>query len=71
MAKMKPQDYVRDYGYQWGAPSAEARTIDKKVCAESKCGECGHGRLNYEGIHKGGSYKAFSLCPECGDVQEF
>jgi transcription elongation factor Elf1 len=68
---MKAKDYVRDYGYKWGVPSSEAATLDRQVCSESKCEECGHEGLSYQPIHKEGSYIAFAVCPQCGAAHEF
>jgi len=63
-------------GYQRGFPTwglIDGGSIDAQVCAESTCGKCGHKGLKVEPFinleHK--SYRAFSVCPECGEAEEF
>jgi hypothetical protein len=46
---------------------------DAQACADAKCPKCNHQGLNlvvftHEGV---GSYRAFALCPECGNAEEF
>ena len=64
-------DYLELSGYQPKAPSYQAAAIDSQVCAESQCDECGHKGLDYRPFTKPGSYRAFAVCPECGEAVEF
>lgn len=63
-------DYERGYP-TWGLRIAG--DIDNEVCAESKCTFCGHLGVEChpfinERIH---SYRAFAVCPACGEAEEF
>jgi Family of unknown function (DUF6166) len=59
-------------GYRAGAPTIEAEMIDADA-AETLC-DCGETRV-YRGFTKiegdAKTYRAFSVCPGCGDEQEF
>lgn len=58
-------------GYSIGAPSADVAALDRPICTESECSDCGHVGMDYRPIHKGDSYRAFAVCPECGNTEEF
>ena len=63
-------DYERGFP-NWGL--IDGSSIDIGVCEESTCTQCGHKGLecvpfiNRE--HK--SYRAFAICPICGNAEEF
>lgn len=61
---------MQDKGYECKAPSAEAYRIDQEVSTEYTCDRCG-GQLFYQPFTKPGGYRAFTVCEQCGDVQEF
>jgi hypothetical protein len=65
---------LTDEGYREGAPervSAEAVAIDREVCAEASCDECGRHGLAYLALHAGRSYVAVAYCKGCGAASEF
>ena len=62
---------IEDQGYSYGAPSYEAEKFDERVANEAKCDKCGYNGLRYHPFSKPGSYRAFTLCPECGNIDEF
>ena len=65
-------DYLeRDGGWRPKAPSRLAEEIDSAVCAESVCANCGHRGLRYQPFTRGGSYRAFAVCPKCKEEVEF
>lgn len=46
--------------------------IDAEIVGSAKCPECGNIDLEYIGRKsKTGSYRAFSCCPICNQVDEF
>ena len=45
--------------------------IDREICAEAHCAACGRQGLEYRPFTRPGSYRAFAVCPVCGDTQEF
>lgn len=63
-------DYERGFP-TWGL--INGGSIDVQVCAESTCEHCGHKGLECKPFinieHK--SYRAFAVCPECGEAEEF
>lgn len=65
-------DLLND-GYKMGAPGIIGATIDSQVCLESKCSKCGHSGMEYHPYSKPEvySYRAFAVCPDCGDWEEF
>lgn len=63
-------DYQRGFP-TWGLRIAGG--IDNEVCSESKCSFCGHCGVECvpfvnEHTH---SYRAFAVCPACGEAEEF
>jgi len=63
-------------GYRQGAPSGglvDSRSIDWEVCSESKCENCGHQGMEYHPFVRDEppSYRAFAVCPKCGEAYEF
>lgn len=63
-------------GYRQGRPTwgiIDGGSIDAEVCATSKCDNCGHYGMEYKGFVKDEtkSYRAFAICPECGNSYEF
>ena len=65
-------------GYRQGEPYwglIDGASIDQQVCAESKCDNCGHQGMDYKPFIKDSikpySYRAFAVCPECKNSQEF
>ena len=57
-------------GY-WEGAAGEAAEIDGSVCAESTCGNCKTKGLEYHPYMKKGSYRAFAVCGNCGNAEEF
>jgi len=52
----------------------EAEKIDASVAKESSCSKCGHFGLRFEARYEGKEgeiYRAFTVCPECGNREEF
>lgn len=46
--------------------------IDAEIVDSAKCPECGNVDLEYVGRrNQAGSYRAFSCCPICNQVDEF
>ena len=53
--------------------------VDAEICRESHCAACGRQGLEYRPFTRPGSpslglrasYRAFAVCPVCGDTQEF
>ncbi len=65
---------LRQDGYSPGAPkhvSKDCLAIDREVCQEATCDECGHFGLNYEPWHRGRSSRAVMHCSHCGHSTEF
>ena len=58
-------------GWKCGARHQETEVLDKMIVDNSRCRRCGTGSLHYEPFHKGGSYKPFTICVDCGDMREF
>lgn len=63
-------------GYRPGYPEGMAARIDSDVCKESMCDNCGHKGLNCRGYILGinprvKSYRAFTVCPNCKEAEEF
>lgn len=57
-------------GYEMGYPG-EAAEIDGPICNEAACDSCGHVGLVYHPYKTKTSYRAFAVCPECGEAMEF
>ena len=62
---------LTEQGYRPGAPSAQAESIDREVCAELTCPSCGKVGLDYVAFHKVNSYRPFIVCAKCDYVVEF
>ena len=56
-----------DEGYKEGGWN----DIDAGVLSVSHCSNCEHKGLDYHPMRKPESYRAFAVCPKCGNVQEF
>lgn len=69
--------FVEDLaGYKPGTPQPgliDGASIDARVCSESKCDNCGHKGMEYHPFVRDEprSYRAFAVCPECGEAFEF
>lgn len=48
-----------------------AGKLDQEVCDESACFECGFLGLKYFPYVSDKHYRAFAVCPRCGDTTEF
>lgn len=63
-------DYDRGFP-TWGI--IDGGSIDIEVCSKSTCDKCKHQGLICNPFinrdHK--SYRAFAVCPECGEAKEF
>jgi hypothetical protein len=57
--------------YKPGYPEGMAARIDSDICKESKCDKCGHNGLNCRGFILKKSYRAFVVCPNCNEAEEF
>lgn len=62
--------------YEGGFPTwgiIDGGSIDIQVCAESTCEHCGHKGLQVRPFinRERKSYRAFAVCPECGEADEF
>jgi len=67
---------LKDEGYRVGVPYwglIDGASIDRNICAESKCDNCGHQGMGYESYIRDEprSYRAFAVCPQCGAKNEF
>lgn len=62
---------LMEEGYKNQAPSNEVADMDTEVCKESECSSCEHIGLKYKAFTKGEKYRAFSVCPNCGESEEF
>lgn len=62
-------------GYRRGPPPhlrVENVLVDMETCHEATCEACGYeGGLCYEPYHKGDSYRALCVCPDCLAAAEF
>ena len=60
-------------GYRPGSPPGHlgGPDIDRDVCREARCCQCGHEGLDYRPFTRPGSYRAFAVCPNCQTAQEF
>lgn len=60
-------------GYRPGAPTREATAIDRAVCEESQCSDCGATAPAFRPfVHRRtGEYRAFAICRICANVEEF
>ena len=63
-------DQLRQEGYRFGAPSPEIGQQDAAESEQLPCRKCGS-QVTYLGFHRPGSYRAFTLCNECGHLDEF
>lgn len=61
--------------YHPGKPrrgAADGATIDETICADSDCTQCGQHGLEYRPfVDMDSRYRAFCVCPQCGDSEEF
>jgi hypothetical protein len=61
-------------GYQPGRPTPgiiDGASIDAEVCDKATCSNCGHRGMEYYPYVQPGSYRAFAVCPNCGEAEEF
>ena len=63
-------------GYRVGRPNwglIDGASIDAQICSEVKCDRCGHQGMEYHPFVRDEprSYRAFAVCPECGETFEF
>ena len=76
---MKLQDIAAELiGYKEGCPSGEGLldvidVLGIDVCVTSSCASCGHKGMEFhpfvnKELH---SYRAFAVCPVCGEAFEF
>ena len=63
-------DQLCQEGYHFGAPSELVGQQDAAESESHPCREC-EGKVTYLGFHMVGSYRAFTICNECGHVAEF
>lgn len=63
-------DQLCQEGYHFGAPSPEIGQQDVAEAESHPCRECG-GQVVYLGFHKLESYRAFTICNDCGHLAEF
>jgi len=63
-------DYERGWP-DWGL--IDGTDIDIDVCRKSTCEHCGHKGLECHPFinRERKSYRAFAVCPECGEAEEF
>jgi len=56
---------------KWGL--IDGAGIDAQCCAEATCEACGHQGMEYHPFVRDEprSYRAFAVCPECGESFEF
>jgi hypothetical protein len=65
---------MQNEGLEPGYPKRgliDAASIDGEVCAESSCSECGHAGMLYKPFVGKNTYRAFAVCEECGNEEEF
>jgi len=62
--------YLTGDGYRPVAPDTEAADIDAQCVERMTCRKCG-GACYYQPWSKPGSYRAFSVCLDCGHEEEF
>jgi len=63
-------------GYRMGRPHSgliDGGQIDANICYESSCDNCGHKGMEYHPFvrEEPRSYRAFAVCPKCGEAFEF
>ena len=63
-------------GFKIGRPArgmVDGAGIDADVCNKAKCESCGHQGMEYHPFIKDEprSYRAFAICPKCGEAFEF
>jgi hypothetical protein len=58
--------------YRPGAPTLETARIDREVCEESACDDCGALSPRYYPFthRRRGLYRAFAVCRACGHIEE-
>ncbi len=73
---MKREDFTRletgliEAGYKEQGPGGKREDIDADICHRAKC-KCGHTGLEYRPFWMPGeSYRAFAVCPKCGEARE-
>jgi hypothetical protein len=68
------ENELRQQGFEPGTPQCLrrlARDIDARVCENAECDLCGRQGLVYRPFHRGDSYRALAVCPDCGHAVEF
>ena len=63
-------DQLCQEGYHFGAPSELVGEQDTAESERHPCRKCG-GQVVYLGFHMSGSYRAFTVCNDCGHLVEF
>ena len=63
-------DQLCTEGYHFGAPSELVGHQDAAESERIPCPKCG-GSVTYLGFHMQGSYRAFTICNDCGHLTEF
>lgn len=58
-------------GYQPGQPEGPMSDVDQEICQDATCENCGHQGCEFYPYSKPGSYRAFAVCPDCGEAMEF
>jgi hypothetical protein len=68
---------LRKCDYRAGPPPwlrVEALDVDRETCADGTCDRCGHAGMACHPYHRPGvrrAYRAYAVCPGCGDWSEF
>lgn len=71
MALTERSTLVAEY-YREGYNKVSAvNDIDKEICENATCEQCGRKNLDYIGLRKDGAYVAIAACPTCGMAEEF
>ena len=63
-------DQLCTEGYYPGAPSELVGQEDAAEGESHPCRKC-EGQVTYLGFHMPGSYRAFTICNDCGHLVEF
>ncbi len=58
-------------GYYASPPTPAIATEDADICRQARCHHCGRQGLDYRPFSRPSNYRAFGVCPTCGDSQEF
>lgn len=66
---------LNEQGYKNSPPPEDPLgmcNVDVDVCHQVTCHRCGHKGMDYHPmLMPGVSYRAFAVCPGCGEVMEF